>query len=445
MATIDLETEDKLEYNFYPVTSGSLTFKIRAPHDAHVALTSGPAESDPMYEIFIGGWNNTKSVIRKNRTKPDVAEAETPDVLNGEEFRGFWIRWSGGTIEAGHEGDSSPFLSYTDPEPAAIGYFGLCTGWGASGTWKVDGRDDLETPDALEYKYHPVLAGGLDIQIRSPHNCHVALTSDKQETDPMYELILGGWENTASAIRYRREKPDKVHVSTPHLLHAQEPRRLLIEWNNGHITARVTSRQHPIFLEWHDPNPIGISYFGVRTAWGATGKWRVKSYDPRDGLSGSAQPSAPSAPAPSGGGSGAVCWVPAKSGEVPPTAVQGGQDNGEPLYVARAPHEGALIPGKLVASHGVAYVAWGGAEHGKEEYEVLCDCACSWVPASGGQVPEGAVPGGQTEDGEPLFVGRVEHNGSLTVGKVQSSHSVLYIPYGGEELGFSDYEVLVVQ
>ncbi|XP_044734516.1 uncharacterized protein LOC123296873 isoform X3 [Chrysoperla carnea] len=296
MTNIDLETEDKLEYNFYPVTSGSLTFKIRAPHDAHVALTSGPAESDPMYEIFIGGWNNTKSVIRKNRTKPDVAEAETPDVLNGEEFRGFWIRWSGGTIEAGHEGDSSPFLSYTDPEPAAIGYFGLCTGWGASGTWKVD-----------------------------------------------------------------------------------------------------------------------------------------------------AQPSAPSAPAPSGGGSGAVCWVPAKSGEVPPTAVQGGQDNGEPLYVARAPHEGALIPGKLVASHGVAYVAWGGAEHGKEEYEVLCDCACSWVPASGGQVPEGAVPGGQTEDGEPLFVGRVEHNGSLTVGKVQSSHSVLYIPYGGEELGFSDYEVLVVQ
>lgn len=44
-------------------------------------------------QIFIGGWSNNKSVIRKNRTKPDVAEAETPEILSGDEYRGFWIRW----------------------------------------------------------------------------------------------------------------------------------------------------------------------------------------------------------------------------------------------------------------------------------------------------------------------------------------------------------------
>lgn len=69
------------------------------------------------------------------------------------------------------------------------------------------------------------------------------------------------------------------------------------------------------------------------------------------------------------GGAG-VCWVPATSGQVPPSSIQAGQDNGEPLYVARAQHEGALIPGKLVSSHGCAYIAWGGAEHPKKEYEV---------------------------------------------------------------------------
>jgi len=31
----------------------------------------------------------------------------------------------------------------------------------------------------------------------------------------------------------------------------------------------------------------------------------------------------------------------------------------------------------------------------------------------------------------------------MTVGKVQQSHGVCYIPYGGEELSFPDYEVLV--
>lgn len=73
----------------------------------------------------------------------------------------------------------------------------------------------------------------------------------------------------------------------------------------------------------------------------------------------------PTAP-PSGG---AASWVDARGGEIPPNAVPGGFDN-EQLYVGRASHEGALIPGKIVPSHGVCYIAWGGQEHGKEEYQV---------------------------------------------------------------------------
>lgn len=83
-----------MEYNFYPVSAGVVNFKVRAAHDAHLALTSGPSESEThMIEVFIGGWSNQKSVIRRNKQKPEKAEANTPDVLNGGEFRGFWIRW----------------------------------------------------------------------------------------------------------------------------------------------------------------------------------------------------------------------------------------------------------------------------------------------------------------------------------------------------------------
>lgn len=48
----EIATEDKLEYNFFPVSAGSLQFRVKASNDAHVALTSGPAESDPMYEVI---------------------------------------------------------------------------------------------------------------------------------------------------------------------------------------------------------------------------------------------------------------------------------------------------------------------------------------------------------------------------------------------------------
>lgn len=66
---------------------------------------------------------------------------------------------------------------------------------------------------------------------------------------------------------------------------------------------------------------------------------------------------------------GSVCWCDASGGMVPPDAVEGGKDD-EPLFVGRAQHEGALIPGKVKPSHSVCYVAWGGAEHGKTDYQV---------------------------------------------------------------------------
>lgn len=289
-APIECSTEDKLEYQFYPNSSGFQQFRVRAANDAHLALTSGPNESDPMYEIFIGGWGNTKSVIRYNRTKPEKAEVETPEILNGGEFRGFWLKWGGGRVAAGKEGESAPFIEWNNPEPFQVNFVGVCTGWGSSGNWILD-------------------------------------------------------------------QPQQQHF---------------------------------------------------------------------------------------GGSSANVCWVAAESGAVPPNALQGGDDAGEPMFIARASFQGGLVPGKLVPSHGVCYVPWGGAENPVPNYEVLCDCNGQWIKSSSGSIPPNAVAGGQSEDGEPLYVGRVAHEGTVTVGKIQGSHGVCYIAYGGQELAFPDYEVLVV-
>ncbi|CAH1961261.1 unnamed protein product [Acanthoscelides obtectus] len=297
----ELDTEDKLEYSFFPNNTGFAQFRVRAPNDAHIALTPTAAEVEPMYEIFIGGWGNSRSVIRKNRTKPDVAETPTPGILNENEFRGFWVRWQGPTITVGREGEIPPFLSYTDHEVLNIQYIGVCTGWGATGSWQI------EPPQAR-----------------------------------------GGFPSGGNA---------------------------------GGFAA---------------PGQISTA-----------------------------------------------CWTPASSGQVPPRAFAGGEDNGEPVYIVRAQFNGGLIPGKLVSSHGCSYVAWGGQENSVNEYEVLCDFPGQWVACSGGNIPPNALTAGQSEDGEPLYVGRVVHDGALVVGKVQPSHGVCYIPYGGEEKSFPEYEILV--
>lgn len=66
---------------------------------------------------------------------------------------------------------------------------------------------------------------------------------------------------------------------------------------------------------------------------------------------------------------------------------------GEPQFVARARHEGDLIPGKLIPSHKVAYVAYGGGEHPHSDYEVLVGCRPRWIQVEGNQIPPTAVPG----------------------------------------------------
>ncbi|XP_049873814.1 uncharacterized protein LOC126372183 isoform X2 [Pectinophora gossypiella] len=311
---MEVQTEDNLQYQFFPISSGSIQFKVRAPKDAHLALTMAPQPGNPMIEVFIGGWENTKSVIRKNGEKPEKAEIETPQILSSGEFRGFWVRWDSGIISAGREGEAIPFISWADPEPFPIAFVGVCTGWGATGTWKIEVPPSAPAPAAL-----------------------FANPAGYPTSTPMYP------------------------TSTPVM-----------------------------------------------------------------------------------GGGGRGVWVDATGGQVPPGAVVGGQDtSGEPLYVVRARHEGALLPGKLVPSHGCAYVPWGGQEHGKPEYQVLVGGPNNWVPTSGSNIPPNALPGGESEDGEPLMVGRVRHEGSLTTGKVQQSHGVCYISFGGQELGFPEYEILV--
>jgi hypothetical protein len=72
---------------------------------------------------------------------------------------------------------------------------------------------DIATADSLQYIYRPVPVGALHFDVRAPSNAHIALTSANHETEPMYEILLGGWENTASVIRYNQQKPDKVQDS----------------------------------------------------------------------------------------------------------------------------------------------------------------------------------------------------------------------------------------
>lgn len=47
----ELYTEDRLQYNYYPVTSNCLSFRVKARKDAHIILSSTQYDSIPCYEV----------------------------------------------------------------------------------------------------------------------------------------------------------------------------------------------------------------------------------------------------------------------------------------------------------------------------------------------------------------------------------------------------------
>ncbi|XP_061704892.1 uncharacterized protein LOC133516136 [Cydia pomonella] len=145
----------------------------------------------------------------------------------------------------------------------------------------------------------------------------------------------------------------------------------------------------------------------------------------------------------------AVEWIPSSTGDaasLSDRAVVAGYEgfDGSPLWVIRARFEGDLIPGKFAAKHRAAYVPWGSNENSVANFEVCCARPerIRWVPSRDGAVPPNAAVAGNTAAGEPLYVGRAKHEGSLTPGKVHPSHKNMYISYGGKEIPHNTYEVL---
>jgi len=131
---------------------------------------------------------------------------------------------------------------------------------------------------------------------------------------------------------------------------------------------------------------------------------------------------------------------------VPATAIIGGRDSDFSLnYVARASHDGSLLPCNFNARKQIAHVSWNGVEVSKQNFEILCGASSKWIAAANGVTPANAFPGGYTRQGEVLYIGRVSINCGLIVGRIQKSSGCIFISTDGSEFSFNSYEVLVEQ
>lgn len=129
-------------------------------------------------------------------------------------------------------------------------------------------------------------------------------------------------------------------------------------------------------------------------------------------------------------------WV-AYTGKIPANAVVGGFENGQPLYVGRAPFEGGMHPGKvLTGAGGLCNIGWGGKEYSfAQGFEILTAPANSvaWVEYNG-TVPPYAILGGYNDamQREPLYIAKHAYMGGEHCGKLWAN--ACNIGWGGQEI-----------
>ncbi|KAJ8041524.1 C3 and PZP-like alpha-2-macroglobulin domain-containing protein 8 [Holothuria leucospilota] len=135
----DTDTSYYYRYLELPVGISHIQFEAKANNDVHIALSPSENSSD-LYEIVIGGWKNTKSVIRRCKQCINLVSELTNRYLSANEFRWFWITFeSNGAITVGRNNESTPFMKWTDPDPLEVQYLGYSTGFGNSGQFRFFG------------------------------------------------------------------------------------------------------------------------------------------------------------------------------------------------------------------------------------------------------------------------------------------------------------------
>lgn len=164
-------------------------------------------------------------------------------------------------------------------------------------------------------------------------------------------------------------------------------------------------------------------------------------------------------PKPAGGGTDvSVEWRPASNGAVPPHAVLGGWEKygsqpgstavrtEGPLYICRAPYNGAVYTGKIVKD--ACNFGAEGREHRAASYEVMVSRSSrdslGWRQ-SGATPPPGALTGGRSPAGRNVFICRIPYNGGIHPGWQVPARNACSIGFGGQEVQRPGMSYLVAE
>lgn len=125
-----------------------VVFQVMACRDAHVALTQQFNNlRSPTYEIIIGGNGNRNSFIRDGSTFQEFYRVDTPDILDCNGYRTFWVKWhEANNLQVGRGAivGKQKFMQWLDPQSRSFGGMTISTYYDQPGLWDFSFVDGMK-------------------------------------------------------------------------------------------------------------------------------------------------------------------------------------------------------------------------------------------------------------------------------------------------------------
>lgn len=157
----EFETTQAIDYH-YALFAGKLEFKVRTTKEVHIIVANKLSALESLATFCIGCDDNKISTIKSSlsESKNFQLNANTKEILNAQEYRGFWVRFGNNILLVGRENENHPFLAWQAPEPVAINYIAFYTP-AEQASW-ILGDDKCWIPTQKAKVPKEALQGGVD-------------------------------------------------------------------------------------------------------------------------------------------------------------------------------------------------------------------------------------------------------------------------------------------
>jgi Protein of unknown function (DUF3421) len=138
-------------------------------------------------------------------------------------------------------------------------------------------------------------------------------------------------------------------------------------------------------------------------------------------------------------------WVSSKiNRSLPEKAVFVGLDtDGSEIYAGRLVHGRTLLPANIIPRRRLAVASIDDHIVRSQTYDVLIGTGFAWVDCINGQVPPNAIKLFSEDDQDDSYMGRIQNNKCLKLGRISPAQRCLFVPHNDDEHRHSHYQALV--